>query len=138
MLPKTWVLKYLKSNFERIFGVTKTFGHLEFIGSLPQEGHKHHHTGRASGLIEPLDSRVFEHLKHAIQTGMHFWFCFLICYCLLTFFSWLISLVVLTFNLSELTHKGSVWSTCNYNIQISWRCQPIKIKEYQWKIRPWN
>ena len=65
-------IKYLKSNFEKKLGVTKTFGHLEFIGSLLQKRHTCHHTGRAVGLIEPLDTRVSEHLKHAIRTGMHF------------------------------------------------------------------
>ena len=65
-------IKYLKSKFEKKLGVTETFGHLEFTGSLPHEGHKYHHTAQAAGLIEPLDTRVSQHLKHAIQTGIHF------------------------------------------------------------------
>ena len=52
--------------------VNETFEHFEFIGSLPQEGHKYHHTGRAPGLIEPLDTRVSEHLKHVIRTGTRY------------------------------------------------------------------
>ena len=92
-------IKYLKSSFEKKLGVTKTFGHLELIGSLPQERHKYNHTGRAVGLTELLDTRVSEHLKHAIQTG--------------------ICLVVLFLDLSEVTHNGSVRSTRDYNILIS-------------------
>ena len=65
-------IKYLKSNFEKKMSVNETFGNFEFIGSLPQEGHKYHHTGRAPGLIEPLDTRVSEHLKHVIRTGIRY------------------------------------------------------------------
>ena len=95
-------IKYSKSNFEKKWGVFEIFGNLEFFGSLPQKGHKYHHNGRDAGLIEPLDTRFFKNARHAIRLGMYFWFCFRILLLSVGFFNWLICLVALFFNLSEL------------------------------------
>lgn len=49
--------------------IDSNLANLEFIVRFPIHGHKYHNTGKAAGIIEPLDPLVSDHLKKLIRGG---------------------------------------------------------------------